>query len=306
MTLTRIIPFMAARHITALLSLLLVALSLATLWHNGLNFGLDFTGGTQMELRFAHAPELSTVRQSLEALGMDAPTVVQFGSERDILVRTRTALGSEQAEAILSALAVEAGPAEMQRLDFVGPQVGEELRDDGGLGLLAALLLVMAFVTVRFHYKFAVGAILALIHDVILTLGFFSILKLEVDLTVLAAVLAVIGYSINDTIVMFDRVRENFRAMRDADTIGILDASMTQVLQRTIMTSVTTLLVLLALLLVGGDVIRNFAVALIVGISVGTYSSLYVAANTTVALKLTRQDLVRPASTEEDEANLPP
>ncbi len=300
------INFMALRRVTVVLSVVLVLASLASLWKNGLVLGLDFTGGTQAEILFEEPPNLEELRQKLNAAGFENPVVVQFGSERDILVRMQDALESGGAERIVEALGTSGAGMEVQRLEFVGPQVGEELRDDGGLGLLAALLVVMLYVAIRFQYKFALGAVAALIHDVIIVVGIFSIFRLEFDLTVLAAILAVIGYSLNDTIVVFDRIRENFRVIREGDTIEVLNESMTQMVQRTIITSLTTLLVLFALVFVGGELIRNFAIALIIGVAVGTYSSLYVAANTTLALKLKREDLLPPQREEEEEEHALP
>lgn len=295
MTTQRILNFMGSRKVAVAFSLTLVLCSIASLSVKGLVFGLDFTGGTQIEVGYPQPADLSVVRSQLSGSGFENPVVVYFGSESDVLIRMQGKPGDGLAEVVLKSLDPEdRGDLELRRVDYVGPQVGEELREDGGLGMLAALAVVMLYVAIRFQYKFAIGAVVALIHDVIITLGFFSITGLEVDLTVLAAVLAVIGYSLNDTIVVADRIRENIRLLRAAELIDVINESLTQTLGRTVITSLTTVFVLIALFLFGGELIHNFSIALIVGIVIGTYSSIYVAANTLVLMGMKREDLLPP------------
>ncbi|WP_461481280.1 protein translocase subunit SecF [Porticoccus sp.] len=291
----RILNFMGSRKVAVVFSLTLVLCSIVSLSVKGLVFGLDFTGGTQIEVGYPQPADLSVVRSQLSRSGFENPVVVYFGSESDVLIRMQGKPGDGLAEAVLKSLDPEdRGDLELRRVDYVGPQVGEELREDGGLGMLAALAVVMLYVAIRFQYKFAIGAVVALIHDVIITLGFFSITGLEVDLTVLAAVLAVIGYSLNDTIVVADRIRENIRLLRAAELIDVINESLTQTLGRTVITSLTTVFVLIALFLFGGELIHNFSIALIVGIVIGTYSSIYVAANTLLLMGMKREDLLPP------------
>lgn len=301
----KIINFMAVRRSMAILSIALVLASIASIAYNGLVLGFDFTGGTQAEVFFEEAPNLEKLREKLAAAGYENPVVVQFGSERDILVRMQDVLEVGGAETLLGVLGAPEVELEIKRLELVGPQVGEELRDAGGLGLLAALLVIMLYVAIRFQYKFAVGTVAGLVFDVIITLGLFTLFRLEFDLTVLAAFLAVIAYSLNDTIVVFDRIRENFRLIREASPVEVMNESMTQVLERTIITSLTTILVLLALLFLGGDMVRNFSIVLIIGIVVGTFSTLFVASTATLAMHLKREDLLPPKREEEEEHALP-
>lgn len=301
----KIINFMAVRRSMAVLSIILIVASIASIAYNGLVLGFDFTGGTQAEVFFEKGPNLEELRGKLAAAGYENPVVVQFGSERDILVRMQDVLEEGGAEALLEVLGAPNAELELRRLELVGPQVGDELRDAGGLGLLAALLVIMLYVAIRFQYKFAVGTVVGLIFDVIVTLGLFTLFELEFDLTVLAAFLAVIAYSLNDTIVVFDRIRENFRLIREADAIEVMNESMTQVLERTVITSLTTILVLLALLFLGGDMVRNFSIVLIIGIVVGTFSTLFVSSTTTLAMHLKREDLLPPKREEEEEHALP-
>lgn len=301
----KIINFMAVRRSMAILAIALVLASIASIAYNGLVLGFDFTGGTQAEVFFEEAPNLEELREKLAAAGYENPVVVQFGSERDILVRMQDVLEVGGAETLLGVLGAPEVELEIKRLELVGPQVGEELRDAGGLGLLAALLVVMLYVAIRFQYKFAVGTVAGLVFDVIITLGLFTLFRLEFDLTVLAAFLAVIAYSLNDTIVVFDRIRENFRLIREASPVEVMNESMTQVLERTIITSLTTILVLLALLFLGGDMVRNFSIVLIIGIVVGTFSTLFVASTATLAMHLKREDLLPPKREEEEEHALP-
>ncbi|MGV6807179.1 MAG: protein translocase subunit SecF [bacterium] len=300
----KVINFMALRSATIVLSLLLMAGSIYSLATKGMVFGLDFTGGSQIEIGYERAVDPEEVRQKLAASGIPNAVVVNFGNEKDILIKLQGKPESDLGEQVVAALS-GADEIQLRRIDYVGPQVGDELRDEGGLGMLAALLVVMLYVAIRFQYKFSIGAVAALIHDVIITLGFFSVTGLEFDLTVLAAVLAVIGYSLNDTIIVYDRIRENIRLLRRVDMREIINESMTQTLARTLVTSFTTILVLLALYFVGGDLIHNFAIALLAGIFIGTYSSVYVASSFLLTLNLSRDDLIRPVSSEEEFDGLP-
>ncbi|WP_078085301.1 protein translocase subunit SecF [Microbulbifer mangrovi] len=305
----RVYDFMRWRKLAAAISLLLVVASIVALATNGLKLGLDFTGGTQIEVGYENAPKIEDVRNQLTDAGFEGAAVVRFGSDSELLIKLPPEVAEQQAQQnardadatnsigdkVVGALRQHTdGKIELRRVEMVGPQIGEELRDDGGLGMLFALAVVMAYVALRFQYKFAVGAVVALIHDVIIVLGFFAILRLDFDLTVLAAVLAVIGYSINDTIVVYDRVRENFRKVRQAEPAEVINISMSQTLSRTFMTSFTTLLVLWALQFFGGELIHNFSLALIVGVIIGTFSSVYVAANILMAMNTTKEDLMPP------------
>ena len=380
----KVINFMGMRKIASAFSILLVIASIVSLAVNGLKLGLDFTGGTQMEVGFEQPADIPKIRSILVDEGLESPVAVLFGSESEVLIRTQGSMqdgalikierelsaigedinvaaveraprekerfahellvsnvapdqlqqagvfsesgfGEVEFEArgadtavvvertldsvytthLLTRLSNEAGStAELRRSEFVGPQIGEELRDDGGLGILCALLVVMLYVAVRFQWKFSVGAVVALMHDVIIVLGIFSIFKLDFDLTVLAAVLAVIGYSINDTIVVFDRIRDNFRTLRKSEPAEVINYSLSQTLERTILTSFTTLLTLFMLYIFGGELIGGFALALIIGIGVGTYSSVYIAASILMGLDIAKEDLLPPVKegAEFDEA----
>lgn len=382
----KVINFMAWRTIALSISAILLVASVVSLGVKGLNLGLDFTGGTQLEVGFEEPADLPRIRSVLGEAGLENPVAVLFGSDTEVLIRTQVAMEEGELARIESelaqlspdaeVLAVNPAPAdktrysqtivisgvseqqlqqanifseerhgllsyestqdgvevavqnsldsvyteqligalsaatnstvELRRSEFVGPQIGEELRDQGGLGMLFALLVVMAYVAVRFQYKFSVGAVLALIHDVIIVVGFFSLLDLEFDLTVLAALLAVIGYSLNDTIVVFDRIRENFRKVRRGTTEDVINISLTQTLERTMITSLTTLLVLVILFFMGGELIRGFSIALIVGIVIGTLSSIYISANLLVNLSLTKEDLMPPPKEGEEQEELAP
>jgi preprotein translocase subunit SecF len=290
------IDFMAQRRTAMIVSAVLLAISLASLAIRGLEFGIDFTGGTLIEVGYQESVDIDTVRGKLDAAGFDDAVVQHFGTSRDVLVRLGEREGVSKADLsteILRALrGGDAGAVDLRRVEFVGAQVGEELTEDGGLAMLIALGAIFIYVMFRFEWKFSAGAVAALFHDVVLTLGFFSLLGIEFDLTVLAAVLAVIGYSLNDTIVVFDRIRENFRRMRKGDPVQIVNTSLNQTLSRTLMTSVTTLLVLIALFVLGGELIHGFATALIVGVIIGTYSSIYVASTTTLRLGISKQDMM--------------
>ena len=299
MTEPKIINFMGQRKLAAVFSLLLVIASIYSLSTRGMVFGLDFTGGTQIEVGYEQSVDLEVIRGQLSGAGFNNAVVVYFGTETDVLIKMQGEPESDLADKVVQALGQDQS-IDLRRVDYVGPQVGEELRDEGGLGMLAALLVVMLYVAVRFQYKFSIGAVVALGHDVIITLGLFSILGLEFDLTVLAAVLAVVGYSLNDTIIVFDRIRENFRLLRKADSLSVVNESLTQTLDRTLMTSFTTLLVLFTLFVVGGELIHNFAIALLFGIIIGTYSSIYIASNILLGMNTSREDLV-PQVREDDE-----
>lgn len=381
---TNMINFMGVRRVANAFSIVLVIASIFSLAINGLKLGLDFTGGTQVEVSFDRPADIPKIRSILVSEGLPSPMAVLFGSESEVLIRTQGAMEEGAVIAINRGLAAVAEDAEitevarapreqenfsqsllisgvsvaqlrqadifpvqffgqveyesegaaarvlteksldvaytsrlldllqretgaqveLRRSEFVGPQIGEELRDQGGLGILCALIVVMLYVAVRFQYKFSVGAVVALIHDVIIVLGIFSILQRDFDLTVLAAVLAVIGYSINDTIVVFDRMRDNFRTLRKSPAAEVINISLTQMLERTLLTSLTTMLTLIMLYLFGGELINGFAFALLVGIGVGTYSSIYIAANILMAMKITKEDLLPPVKegAELDEA----
>ena len=290
-----VIPFMKWRWVAVALSAAAMLAAIASLSIKQLNWGLDFTGGTLVEVAYSESADLSAIRTVLDREGYEGAIVVSFGTDRDVLVRLPDGYSDEQGAMMVDRLrAATDMEIELRRIEFVGPQVGDELRDDGGIAMLTALGLVMLYVAFRFQIKFALGAVIALAHDVIFTLGFFSLTGLEFDLTVLAALLAVVGYSLNDTIVVSDRIRENFRAVRRGATSDLIDTSLNQTLGRTLMTSTTTLLVLLALFFLGGELIRGFSLALTIGVVVGTYSSIYVASNMLVALHLSREDLLVP------------
>ena len=293
------IDFMRQRKLAMIVSLTFIVVSIGSLFMQQLKFGIDFTGGTQIEVGYEQAVELQPIRNALGTAGFDKFVVQHFGTPQDVLIRIapeEEASGANKENfntLVLDALK-DTGTVTLRRVDFVGPQVGEELTEQGGLAVLYALFFILAYVTLRFEFRFAVGAVAALAHDVILVVGAFSILQYDFDLTVLAAILAVIGYSLNDTIVVFDRIRENFRKMRKADSVEVINTSINQMLGRTIVTSLTTLIVLVALFILGGEVIRGFALALIIGIVVGTYSSIYVASAAALALGVSKQDLIQP------------
>ena len=286
------INFMRIRRQTSVLSLILIVISIFSLSINKLNLGLDFTGGSLIEIRLEkEIDSLEEIRFLLQSLELNDFQVNYFGSNRDISIKVPGGEEYIDEEAIILNLQ-EFLNFEVRRQEFVGPQVGTELRDQGGLGLLAALAVMMVYIMFRFQYKFALGALLALIHDVIIVLGFFSLFSLDFDLGVLAAILAVIGYSLNDTIVVSDRVRENFRKKRRSDPEIVINRSLSQMIGRTLITSLTTLLVLVALLIFGGKTISNFSIALIVGVISGTYSSIYIVCNTLLTLNIASEDLM--------------
>ncbi len=289
------VDFMGTRKIGLLISLLLVIIALGSVATRGLNLGIDFTGGTLVEVGYEQSADLQAVRGALAKGGFERAVVQHFGTSQDVLIRLAP---SESAQAeisnkVLAALNDDGHKVELRRIEFVGPQVGKELTEDGGLAILAALFGILIYVYFRFEARFAVGAVLATLHDVIITIGLFSIFQWEFDLTVLAAILAVIGYSLNDTIVVYDRIRETFRKVRKVSPIEIINQSVTQTLSRTIMTSGTTSLVVISLLLFGGEAIHGFALALIIGIAVGTYSSIYIASSLIVLMGVSKADLMQ-------------
>jgi len=289
------IPFMRFRIMASIFSLSLLVISVASLGLRGLNFGLDFSGGTLIEVSYEEAADLSKVRDLMTNNGFDDFQVVNFGSNSDVLIKVADKDGNSQLGDIIFNFLQEAdSKTELKRIEFVGPQIGSELRDQGGLGMLVALGMILLYVAFRFQYKFALGAVAALAHDVLIILGLFSIFAWDFDLTVLAALLAVIGYSLNDTIVVSDRIRENFRGERGFEPEEIVNRSLNQTLSRTLITSFTTLLVLFALFFFGGEMIRGFSQALIIGVLVGTYSSIYVVANMLLALSITQEDMAIP------------
>ena len=304
----KIINFMGQRYIAAIFSAVLLIASIGSLTVNGLNWGLDFTGGTLVEVHYTESAPLEKIRADLNASGYEGAVVVRFGTDKDVLIRLPQGYSDKDGARLLEELqaAYEEGDVELRRIEFVGPQVGEELRDQGGLAMLLALGLVMLYVGFRFQIKFAVGAVIALAHDVLIVLGFFSLSGTEFDLTVLAALLAVIGYSLNDTIVVSDRIRENFRKIRKAEPVEVINTSLTETLARTLVTSLTTMLVLVSLAVFGGEMIFGFAVALLVGVVIGTYSSIYVAANSLLTLGISKEDLMVPVKEGEDQESLLP
>jgi len=303
----KVINFMGQRKLALAFSITLLVISIASLATKQLNWGLDFTGGTLLEVHYSDTADLRAIRNITETQGYAGAVVVSFGTDRDVLIRLPHGYSDAQGNQLL-ALLQEAfgGDVELRRMEFVGPQVGDELREQGGLAMLLALGLVMLYIAFRFQLKFAVGAVVALVHDVLITLGFFSITRMEFDLTVLAALLAVIGYSLNDTIVVFDRIRENFRKIRRTEPAEIVNISLTETLSRTLFTSLTTLLVLMSLAIFGGEMINAFAIALIVGIAVGTYSSIYVASNVLLLMNVSKEDLMIPVKEGADQEDLTP
>ncbi len=290
------LDFMGKRYIALVISAVFLVLAVVMIATRGINLGIDFTGGTLVEVGYPDRVELAQVRTVLNANGFGDATVQQFGTPRDILIRIAPREGLSDAQLsdqLFGALnAANDGRLDLRRVEFVGPQIGEELREDGGLALLYALIAISIYVMLRFEWRFSVGALLALVHDVMITVGIFSLLQVEFDLPVLAALLAVIGYSLNDTIVVYDRVRENFRKLRKGDTLEIINTSLNQTLLRTMVTSLTTVLVLLALFFLGGEIIHGFALALLIGVIVGTYSSIYVASLAILMLGVNKEDLM--------------
>lgn len=299
--------FMRLKGVAVSLSAVLIIAALLCIAIKGVNWGLDFTGGTVIEVSFQQPTDLAVVRQTLEQAGYADAVVQLFGSSRDVLIRIPLQLDKAQAEvgqAILAALNADTSEqVEMRRIEFVGPSVGDELKTDGGLAMLVALLGILAYVAMRFEWRLSVGAVVALIHDVILTVGLFSLLQIEFDLTVLAAILALIGYSINDTIVVFDRIRESFRKMRETSAEEVINDAITSTLNRTVITSFTTAIVLVVLFVKGGALIHGFATALLFGIAVGTYSSIYVASAIAHILGISREDMLPPPPPSDEAEN---
>lgn len=298
------INFMRFKWPALMLSALLVLGSLGLLAVKGINWGLDFTGGTVIEAGFSQSADLSQIRTVLAESGYPDAVVQYFGSSQDVAIRIAPRDGVEQSRIsneIMAALAKTSdSQIEMRRIEFVGPSVGAELREQGGLAMLVALLGILLYVGMRFEWRLSLGAVLALGHDVIITLGLFSLLQLEFDLTVLAAILALIGYSINDTIVVFDRIRESFRKLRDSTPEETVNDAVTSTLNRTVVTSLTTIIVLIVLFTMGGALIHNFATALLFGIAIGTYSSIFVASGIAVQLGLNREDMLPPPPPEKE------
>lgn len=297
--------FMGKRRLAFCVSGALILISIATLLFQQLNLGLDFTGGTLVEVRYATPVALDTIRQLLESAGYQNVSVQTFGATTDVLVRLQQAFDPGVGEQVINVLRQGGESVDLVRAEFVGSQVGDQLRDQSGLGMLVAMAGVALYVAIRFQYKFALGALVALVHDVIVVLGVFSLFQLDFDLTALAAVLAVIGYSLNDTIIIFDRIRENIRKSRSEDMATIFNEAINQTLARTLATSGTTLLVLLALLLLGGDTIHNFALALIIGVGIGTFSSIYVASALLLAVGFRREDMIPAPKENAEEDELP-
>lgn len=304
---SKTLRFMSLRKVAMGFSTLLILAAFISVFTKGLNFGLDFTGGTAVEVGFSQPADLKKVRNVLAENGFADASVQLFGSSQEILVRLAPRGDDVKAEVIgnqvIAALKLADESVVMRRIEFVGPSVGEDLKEQGGLAMLTALICILIYVAFRFEWRFAVGAVSGLIHDVIITVGLFSVLGLEFDLTILAAILAVIGYSLNDTIVVSDRIRENFRKVRIDDTIEIIDMSLTQTLNRTLVTSITTILVLIALFIWGGQTIHGFATALLFGVFIGTYSSIYVASSVAIVLGVSKEDLI-PEVIEKEGADL--
>ena len=297
----RTINFMGVRNVAFGVTVVLTVLALFSMFHKGMNYGLDFTGGTLIELTYEKPADVTLVRSELVKAGYHEAIVQSFGATTDLLVRMPgedPQLGHQVAEALQKVGGDN--PASVKRVEFVGPQVGEELRDQGGLGMLMALVGIMIYLAFRFQWKFGVGAIVSLIHDVIVTVGILAYFQITFDLTVLAAVLAIIGYSLNDTIVVFDRVRENFRVLRKASLIENINISTTQTLLRTMATSISTLLAIAALMIFGGDNLWGFSLALFIGVLAGTYSSIYIANVVLIWLNLNSEDLIPPAATDKE------
>ena len=303
----KVINFMGQRKLAIVFSAILLTIAIASLAVKQLNWGLDFTGGTLVEVHYSETADLNAIRSTLETEGYAGAVVVSFGTDKDVLIRLPQGYSDKQGAELLAKLqAAYTGTVELRRIEFVGPQVGDELREQGGLAMLLALGLVMLYIAFRFQFKFAVGAVVALIHDVLVVLGFFSVMGMEFDLTVLAALLAVIGYSLNDTIVVSDRIRENFRKIRKSDPVEVINISLSETLGRTLVTSLTTMLVLVALAVFGGEMIHAFAIALLVGVFIGTYSSIYVAANALLIMGVSKEDLMIPVKEGAEQEDMMP
>ncbi len=303
------INFLGKRRFAMIFSGLLIVASIVSLAINGLKLGIDFTGGTLVEVGYQQAADVTQLRDRLDQSGFEDATVQNFGSSKEVLIRIKpddALSSSELSDKVLQSINNSASEqAQLRRVEFVGPQVGDELTQDGGLALLYSMLGILIYVGWRFEWKFSLGSVAALVHDVVITLGIFSMFSMEFDLTVLAAILAVIGYSLNDTIVVYDRIRENFRQLRKGDPVYVMNVSLTQTLNRTLMTSLTTLLVLVALAILGGEIIHNFSLALLIGVVIGTYSSIYVASPVVLSLGVAKEDLMLPEKEGADFDHLP-
>ena len=299
-----VIDFVGRRKYAMIFSAILLIISIASIGFQGLKFGIDFTGGTLIELGYEKTADLEDIRSKLASADFNGANVQYFGSDTEVLIQLEPQAGSS-AKLSSSIIRMLGEGIDVRRVEFVGPKVGEELTNDGGLAMLYALIGILIYVAFRFEYRFALGSIAALIHDVVITLGIFSLLQIEFDLTVLAAILAVIGYSLNDTIVVFDRIRENFLATRQVEPGSIINEALNQTLSRTLMTSLTTLLVLFALFYLGGEVIHSFAGALLIGVVIGTYSSIYVASSTILAMGISKEDML-PSEKEKKEIDARP
>ena len=301
------IKFLSARKSTTIMSIILIVVSAFSLMTKGLNLGIDFTGGIQIEISFETAPNIENVRSNLASGGYDDAIVQNSGSSQDLMVRIPPRNGVDNkkiGEDVIGMLQASENSVTLKSSEYISAQVGEELTEQGGLAMIFALIMIMIYIVFRFQWKFSIGAVLALIHDVMITLGIFSFFQLTFDLSVLAAILAVVGYSLNDTIVIFDRIRENFRSMRAAQTLDILNSAITQTIKRTIITSSTTLLVLLSLYVFGGSSLEGFSIALIVGVLIGTYSSIFVASTSIFYLDISTTDLI-PVKREEVDDGMP-
>ena len=301
------IKFLSIRKFTTIMSIVLILASTFSLMSKGLNLGIDFTGGIQIEISFENAPNIENVRSNLGSGGYDDAIVQNSGSSQDLMVRIPPRDGitnKKVGEDVIGMLQASDNSVTLKSSEYISAQVGEELTEQGGLAMIFALIMIMIYIVFRFQWKFSIGAVLALIHDVMITLGIFSFFQLTFDLSVLAAILAVVGYSLNDTIVIYDRIRENFRSMRTAETLNILNSAITQTIKRTIITSSTTLLVLLSLFVFGGSSLEGFSIALIVGVLIGTYSSIFVASSSIFYLDISTTDLI-PVKREEVDDGMP-
>jgi len=300
------IDFLAWRKLALIASSIFLVISISSLFIKGLNWGLDFTGGTLVELSYPNGAEIDSIRDTLRSEGFEGAQVANFGSNKEVLIKLPGTISDSLGSEIISLLKKQNinEDIDLRRIEYVGPQIGSELRDDGGTAMLIALAFMMLYIAFRFQSRFAGAAVIALIHDVIIVVGLFSLLQIDSDLTGLAALLAVIGYSLNDTIVVSDRIRENIRAMDSEDVNEIINTSLNQTLGRTLVTSFTTLLVLFSLYLLGGELIKNFALALIFGVIVGTYSSIYIAANALIMMGLSK-DHLKEEEPENSDNNLP-
>tara|TARA_B100000029_G_scaffold486607_1_gene541149 strand:- start:4754 stop:5758 length:1005 start_codon:yes stop_codon:yes gene_type:complete len=313
------IDFLGKRRLATIISAIIIVASIGSIAIKGLNFGIDFTGGTLVEVSYQQTVEVSSVRGQLQDAGFSDAQVQYFGTAKDILIRipvrsvqNSVSISSDVMETLrspfsekivedsrravqrcISSNEIQDCKVQMRRVEFVGPQVGDELTEQGGLAMIYALIGILIYVAWRFEWRFSLGAVAALVHDILITVGVFSILGLDFSLPVLAALLAVIGYSLNDTIVVFDRIRENFRKMRTSESIEVMNRSINQILPRTILTSLTTLLVVVTLLVLGGEVIKGFAIALLIGILVGTYSSIFVASPVVLGLGISRENMIQ-------------